>query len=526
MILRNFYFLFFVGAILASLYIYGFSYYNGYTNPLYYVINYGINSKEILYLIVPAVILWFIFIMISEPDKKTNYGNAKWAKTKDIKKMKLFADTGIIYGMWGKKFIRSNQPLSALIAAPPGTGKTVSVVIPNLLSCNNSMIINDVKNELWEITANHRKKYQKVVRLAFAEQDSDSWNPFSEMPNNINDKMVYIDRIASVIYVTTGKTNDDHWVYMSRTLLKLMIIKLLIQDTNVIISISNTRSDLLKTASIRKDLSIFSEQLTQDIEFGITEANNLTQYFIEQTNLMVQLSDKEFSSVLSSTTNKLEIFNDPIIAKNTQKSDFKFSELRNNKVSIYLCSKPKDLERVKIITALFIELAANEFLSDKPNDEQIITFLIDEFPRMSKLNALVKLPAVSRGQKVNVILIAQDYDQIKEVYHETGLNEIISTTAYKIVFTQNNYNTMKRVSDLIGKYTEERENITKQEGKFFGSKSRQKSKEGKNLILPENIGALKQDEVIIIAQGYNTTPILAKPAYYKNIATMKKLVAT
>ena len=33
-------------------------------------------------------------------------------------------------------------------------------------------------------------------------------------------------------------------------------------------------------------------------------------------------------------------------------------------------------------------------------------------------------------------LIAQDYDQIKEVYHETGLNELISTTAYKVIFTQ------------------------------------------------------------------------------------------
>jgi type IV secretion system protein VirD4 len=49
---------------------------------------------------------------------------------------------------YGQQFVR--------LAVPPGTGKGVGVVIPNLLSYPDSLIINDPKFENWEITSGFR----------------------------------------------------------------------------------------------------------------------------------------------------------------------------------------------------------------------------------------------------------------------------------------------------------------------------------------------------------------------------------
>jgi type IV secretory pathway TraG/TraD family ATPase VirD4 len=49
-------------------------------------------------------------------------------------------------------------------------------------------------------------------------------------------------------------------------------------------------------------------------------------------------SDKEFSSVVSTTKTALEVFNDPYIQKSTSTSDFNIKELRSSKLTIYLSS--------------------------------------------------------------------------------------------------------------------------------------------------------------------------------------------
>jgi type IV secretory pathway TraG/TraD family ATPase VirD4 len=49
---------------------------------------------------------------------------------------------------------------------------------------------------------------------------------------------------------------------------------------------------------------------------------------------------------------------------------------------------------------LFIELAAVELLSDKPNLDQKVLILADEFVKMGKMTQLIKTPDLSRGQKI------------------------------------------------------------------------------------------------------------------------------
>ena len=180
--------------------------------------------------------------------------------------------------------------------------------------------------------------------------------------------------------------------------------------------------------------------------------------------------------------------------------------------------------RVQPITRLFIELVVNKFLSDKPKDDEQIVILADEFVRMGKLPTLVKAPALSRAQKVIAVFIVQDYAQLRENYKDDGINELMTTTAYKVVFTQNNMDAMKRVSELIGKRTVKRASLNKKTDWKHTGRDQSISEEGIPLILPQDIGSLTDNQVIIIVQGFNTRPILAKSCKWFKVESMKRLV--
>lgn len=490
--------------------------YFGYSSIVSYLLDNEIGSINFWAMVAPMITVWGLFVLVSEGDIKLDYGNARWAKKRDIKKIGLFAPKGLIFGLWGNKFIRTDKPLSALIAAPPGTGKTAMVAIPNLLSCSHSMIINDVKNELWEKTSRHRSKFQKVIRFAPAEEESAKWNPLSSTPNEFHKKVVFLNRVATVLYPTTNNPDKDHWPRNARIIFVFFAV-LLSLDADDEISLSQVRAKILSTDDIQEYAAEFIDEFESENDY-------LQKFVLENGNNIIQFDAKELGSVLSTTKTALDVFADPYISKNTNGSDFNVQELRDSKLSIYLCTSTDDFERVQPITRLFIELVTNKFLADTPQDGQEIVILADEFVRMGKLKALVSAPALSRSQKVIAMFIVQDFAQLKELYGENGINELMTTTAYKLVFTQNNADAMKRVSDIIGKKTVKRESISKRSDWKSGSRDKSISKEGVPLILPQEIGSLTDDQVIIIAQGHNTTPIMAKTCKWFEHPQMKKLI--
>jgi type IV secretion system protein VirD4 len=65
-----------------------------------------------------------------------------------------------------RRFIRVKDYVHLLTVAPAGAGKSVSVIIPNLLSHRGSTVVIDPKGELFAATAEARRKMgHRVIRL-------------------------------------------------------------------------------------------------------------------------------------------------------------------------------------------------------------------------------------------------------------------------------------------------------------------------------------------------------------------------
>jgi len=91
-----------------------------------------------------ALVLLIVFF----PKKQPLHGSARFAKTSEIfGKMKLNAKKGVIIGKKGSRLLRIPGQHFVAVAAPTGTGKGTSIVIPNLLDWEESCVVLDIKQE-------------------------------------------------------------------------------------------------------------------------------------------------------------------------------------------------------------------------------------------------------------------------------------------------------------------------------------------------------------------------------------------
>ena len=97
------------------------------------------------------------------PSKRSLFGDARFAKRSDVKKAGLFGDKGIIVGLFDGRYLMFGGAQHVIMSAPTRGGKGVGVVIPNLLTWPDSVVVLDVKQENHAITSGYRQKHGQAV---------------------------------------------------------------------------------------------------------------------------------------------------------------------------------------------------------------------------------------------------------------------------------------------------------------------------------------------------------------------------
>lgn len=260
------------------------------------------------------------------------------------------------------------------------------------------------------------------------------------------------------------------------------------------------------------------------------------------------MPDKERGSVISTAFAGINIFKNSAVVARTSFSDLHFKDLRGMKdpvtgewkpISVYLSINQTDARALGMISSVFIELMSSYLISNPPNyvnktDGKMgpypCLFVLDEFPQMPKLKAVIDGPAVGRGQKVSYLLIGQDLGQISGKYGKDDLETVISTTACKIILSQNNEVTAQRFSKMIGNKTVQTTSFSKNEG-GIGKQANPFAKnvsyqlQGISVISTTQLLSLPMLKQVILMQSYIDRPIMAdSPRWYLD-KEMKKLAA-
>lgn len=290
-------------------------------------------------------------------DKPDVHGSAHWATHGEIQAAGLLADDGLLIGLHERRgstrYLRHDGPEHVFVFAPTRTGKGVGLVLPNLLTWPHSVLVHDIKGENWNLSAGWRHHELGSRCLRFDPTDATGagarYNPLEAIrlgPQEVRDAQ----NVADILVDPNGDRVRDHWDRTAHSLLVGVILHVL-------------------HAESAKSLHGCVNFLTNpEVPFEDTLENMLTaRHSVTGPHPLVagvarsilDKSSNERSGVLSTALSFLELYRDPIVAANTEVSDFTIDDLVNDDrpVSLYLTVPPSDLHRTRPLVRMILNQA-------------------------------------------------------------------------------------------------------------------------------------------------------------------------
>lgn len=455
------------------------------------------------------------------------YGGARKATEREIKKMGLRAAKGLILGVLGSRFIRTDEPLSVLVVAPPGSGKTLAVVVPCLLSCGNSIVAHDPKGELYILTAQHRAKFSQVFRFAPGEDSSAGWNLFAkrELPKRWEDIEVHVDRAANALLPDPAQ-GDKTWARGGRELFTFWALALIHIHGETSFSQILERAYLLSEDAAQEEDEDKEEKLgTQGLIAGVLDSQpGLPPRARLLGTALCETPYRQFQGYAGEFRGALNVFLDPRVSRNTSRSDFTLADLRRQRTTIYLCVKSADQSRLRPFLSLFCEMTALEIIKRPLKDGELrTTLLLDEMMRLNRLEELHNMPAISRGYGGNALFVFQSMSQAEKLYGREGVKTFKNTCGYRVVFSANDHADAKEISDDIGPKTRRRRSQSSGGRSFWRSIS--ESLEAAPLYSPQDLMNLRDGKILVLSQGWFRRPVECTAAFWFKDSGMRELIS-
>lgn len=438
-------------------------------------------------------------------------------------------------------YVTDNSNMHFLLVAPTRSGKGVSTVIPTALTWEESMIVNDLKGEIWRKTAWTRKKMgHTVIQFNPSCKDGSATpkNFLDEIRIRTSDEKRDVANIAEIITDPTGdKKKADFWDSTAKEFIIATILHL---------------KYIMPNPSLT-DVSIFMRDTSAPLEERLAEALTyphdpsgelLNQIYGEDTithpevargfNSFLNCPDETRGGILKSAETFLDLFTDPLIRRNTSTSGFMIDDLvfHDKPVSLYITIPADDLVRLKPLLRLMIvqiigRLTYPEKLEDDdlidPNDtkkKHKLLMMLDEFVNLGKLGIVESALTYMAGFGLKGMLIVQDFEQLKNVYGQHS--QIASGCHTRIFHAPNELVTGKYISDELGTETIMTKTVQYTGIKLLAKRSITESHTGRQLLMPSETLQLSEDKQIVFVTR-NKPMMINKIYYYKDDTFLRRM---
>ncbi|WP_175832910.1 type IV secretory system conjugative DNA transfer family protein [Burkholderia cenocepacia] len=426
----------------------------------------------------------------------------------------------IVVGVWRGRYLRFAGQQFVLLAAPARSGKGVGIVIPNLLTFRDSVVVLDVKQENYAATAGFRRANGQDVYLfnPFAEDGrTHRYNPLSAISDGLF-RVGDILAIGYALYPPGG--HDDFWKDQARNLF-LGIVLLLCEWRDA----HRAGND----ASIPDFPVTMGEVLRQSSGNGMPVKTYLQRALVRHRGLLsgqcvdalnrfLSNDDKVLASVLATFNAPLTIWSNPIVDAATSASDFDPRDLRRRRISIYIGVTPDHLSEAALIVNLLFSQIINLNTKQLPEADPTLKFqcllLFDEMTAIGKIHILPRAIAYMPGFNLRVLSIVQSIAQFESVYGRSDARTIITNHAMQILYAPREQKDANEYSEMLGTFTDQSRSVSRPNA-FFGGRvgsSESVSEQRRPLLLPQELKELERDKEIILLE--NTKPILADKICY------------
>jgi type IV secretion system protein VirD4 len=463
------------------------------------------------------------------------HGSARWATREDLTQAELLGrDAGVYVGAWSDgrilHYLRHDGPQHVLAFAPSRSGKGVGLVLPTLLSWPGSTVVNDIKGENWALTAGWRQQALGSRCLKFDPTASDGssarYNPLLEVrpwPRDVRDAQL----IADMLIDPDGQGTRDHWDLTAHDLLVGVLLHVLYAERDK--SLHGCLTVLADpTRAIETTLSAMLRTVHDpDGACDWRDADGLPTHthpaVAGAARALLNKSDNERSSVVSSAVKFLNLYRDPVVADNTRVSDFAVGDLMRHRdpVSLYLTIPPSDIHRTRPLSRLLLNQIVSR-LSETldvsggqavPPYPHRLLLMLDEFPTLGRMEVIQTALAYAAGYGIKAYLIVQDLTQLSQAYGR--YESIISNCHVRVAYAANKVETARLISDMVGTMTVHRETRTYTGSRLTAVLPRVTASEqdtARPLLTPDEVMRLPAEDALVFVAGH--PPIYGKRIRY------------
>jgi type IV secretion system protein VirD4 len=479
------------------------------------------------------------------------HGSARWAGTPDVRRAGLLPTNnwigrrwrslatrlglsttqtlmpGIFLAAWPNKrrqwFLRDCGPSHVLVFAPTRSGKGAGVVVPTLLSWPHSVIVHDLKGENWATTAGWRKRSIQIC-LKFDPTDttgcSVKYNPLEEVRIRTHHEAEDVQNIVHMIVDPHGHGLHDHWVKTGAALLTGTILHVLYAEpTKTLRGVAGLLSD--PDAAMEETINrILATKHDPEGKMGWRDyrgrSTQTHPIVAESMRELLNKSENERSGVFSTAMSFLSLYRDPVVAANTERSEFHVNDLMNHErpVSLYLVVPLASRDRLRPLIRLIINQIVRTLTASMnyrngraiPNYVHPLLLMLDEFPTLGRLEVFAEALSLIAGYGLRACLIAQDLSQIHAAYgHDESITSNCNT---RVAFAPNRIETARWISAMAGNTTVRHSHRTLSNG----GASISEPEIARPLITPDEVMRMSNDNALIFTSGHPT--IRARKLFY------------
>ena len=353
----------------------------------------------------------------------------------------------------------------------PGSGKSTGAVIPNLCFYEGSCLCIDPKGELAIITAARRGQGGNGVRgmgqdvhildpFGVSGLGGAAYNVFDEMAavaaRDADRPVSYAGKIAEAL-IKPSSAKDPYWDNAARTLLRGLILYVFQgpEEGRNLVHLRRLlmEGDVAAWESLDPDaqdkanaFEVLFEQMKQ-----VSPGPYRDTIAAAGASMMV-MGSNQMGSVLTTTQEHTTFLDAPEIRRVSMRSDFLLEDLKEKKVTVYLCLpinmvSGKEGRWLRMFVVLFIDMMMR---TRKPPASPVL-LMIDEFPALGRIDGIEVVAPTMRSYGARFWAVGQDIAQFKAVYPDCWSGFIGGAEAVQFMGLTHP-ETVEFISKLLGRH--------------------------------------------------------------------------
>ena len=473
----------------------------------------GVLRVVTLGALVPAALVAGIVAYVGLRPNASPLGDARFQTAMTLRRDGWFRRKGKILGRFGRRILRVDDDRHHLIIGPTRSGKGASYVVPNALLHEGSMIVTDLKGEIFRSTAGYRKsKGSQVFLFAPGSERTHRYNPLDFIRSDRGDRTTDIQNIAAILVPEVAESENSIWQATAQQVIAGAI------------SYVNESVHYKGHQTLGEVTSFFNSDANLQAMMTLIKEREpyLSRFTMESFNAYIALSERAAASALLDIQKALRPFRNERVVAATSVTDMDLRVLKRRPISIYLAPNVTDITLLRPLLALFVQQTLDTLMLEHAERSVPVYFLLDEFRQLKKMSEITtKLPYVA-GYNVKMAFVIQDLKNLDEIYGETSRHSLMGNCGYQLVFGANDQVTAEAVSKGLGKRTV-RYKTESRTIELMGLHRRTKVEQlrERDLMMPQEVRQMPGDKMVILAEGQG--PIFADKLRFFRTAPFREM---